>query len=102
MYYSKQQLTNLYKKYFYEEYDEDDMNDYVMGDKGNGIGKNMNLENGTKTFASSPRLIVGQIKSTGGDNISISSINKNDQYLEKSRNGQSITTNISSHYRRIR
>ena len=60
MYYSKQQLTNLYKKYFYGEYGEEPTNDYVSGYNGHPIREHADLNNSTRKFGLLPSLVAVQ------------------------------------------
>ena len=101
MYYSKQQLANLYKKYFYGEYGENDTNIYIVGGKKQSDVTHQTLENTTKTQTSSTTLGIGQGKYNDTSRTSDSSIAKTNQHFDKGEHGPSSTPNTSSNYRKL-
>lgn len=100
MYYSKQQLTNLYKKYFYGEYGENDTNIYAFGGKQQPDIIHQTLKNSTKKQISSTKLVIGQGKYNDANRTTNSSIVKTNQHLDKSGLDQFNTPNTSSNYRK--
>ena len=101
MYYSKRQLTNLYKKYFYGEYGENDTNSSIVGGKKPLNIPHQTLENSTKTLVLSTTLGIGTVKYNDPNRTTDSNIATTNQHFDKSVHIPSSTLNTSSNYRKL-
>ena len=101
MYYSKRQLTNLYKKYFYGEYGENDTNSSIVGGKKPLDIPHQTLKNSTKTQVASATLGIGQVKYSDPNGTTESNIATTNQHFDKRVHSPSNTLNASSKYRKL-
>ena len=101
MYYSKPQLTNLYKKYFYGEYGENDTNIPIDGSKKQSGKTHHTPKNSTEKQTASTTNGIGQGKYNNINRTTDSSIATTNQHFDKSGLASSSSPNTSLNYRKL-